>query len=455
MSGLRARMEAEMESLAQELDGGRFDEMTQTGMRSRVRRGRTLRAARTASLAAVVVAVVGVAAWGVAGRTTQPTPATTPTQTKTPAPAPTETPELVKGDPITELGLPTYYTMPDGLVEQMGSGWLLTIEQRSTVGVDGADLGVEPTSTVFVVSPDGTHYWVNELPANMTVVPLEWSVGESRVRVSYTDVPDDGTDAPDEWEVGWLDLTSGAITVDSAGWRAGELAAFAGRSQLSPAIDPSGTWAVSGSRASSPEESVTTVTDVATGTTTTLDYGLDGKTCSPVAWLDSSSFLSYCLDNGWAETADLDEQASNPALFRTVVGSGSATSTLLTTIGESDPRPSEWSGAGVRVRDGVVAFVGHTGSACWDGPCGAGAYLWDGTSITPLQHSDDLGLVEYISVENGLVYITSDPTSGEGRTIQLQVTANDLTAGTSTVIVPAVPEPWNGSLLSYVVAGES
>jgi len=438
-------------------------------VKAQVRRRRVTRHTLEGAASLAVVGAVVVAAWFGLGDRNGPPPVATPTSSPTSSPEVTETPEVVLGDPIDEPGLPTYYEMPEGLLDQVGAGWVLTVHRPSTVTyVDGGQTGeVADTTTVLLASPEGTRFRVAALPSDTNLVPVQWVAGETRVRVWYGSFDELGAyEMADGAEAGWLDLQTGTITSDPAGLGPYELPA-GGEDPMTLVDNPGGRWVATqvwGGEAG-PFGPTFSLHDRVTGTTTDVEFGVDGKDCAPVGWLDEASLLTLCLDDGYVDA--FAEAPSffgmlrddwNPAVYRTTVGEDGSSTTLLAMIGDTDPIPEPFSGSWVR--DDAVVFdsIEDVGDA---GICSLSADMWDGDSFVPVQHAvDEYALpaerVYDTVADGGWAYVMANPGGclgkRDGGVSTLSLTGHDLETGASVVLIPALADPWTESLRSFVVA---
>lgn len=432
------------------LDGLVPEAADRVRLHSRVVRGRTVRHVREAALAVPVVAAVVAAGWfGVDSMTRSTPPAETPEPAvTTPAPTPTreeDSDELVLGDPIDEPGVPVYYAMPDGLLDHVEPGWVLASYAPREVGDAPA------FELVFAIAPDGTRFAVARLevavretadgPSWVEHVPAQWDGGGTAAlrEVTHT-VRSDGESADEGGLVG-LDLAAGviggAVTVDDTpddAW---------GR----PPADAFG-------RMYSPEGRVVLGADLAesytldpdTDASRSVDYGVQGRVCSPIGWLDASSMLAVCVDDAGMEIDGFggNPRDFDPMMYRVFVDGGAPE--VFGPVRPADPWPESF---GVWLRDGVVAFstVETPSFGCWTG---AGAWV-DGEIVqieAPTERGED---VFEVSGFDGVAHVlAANGCSSEEQGASL--TAHDLRAGTSTVLVPVPAGGWQRTLTGWVVA---
>jgi hypothetical protein len=439
-----------LEARAQQLDGTVSGEGALSGLTSRVRRRRARRHTMRVIAVLPVVAGVAVGGWLLLGNQKDAPPVVTPTPVETPTPTPTATPEepeIVLGDPIDEPGLPRYYAMPEGLLDQVGAGWVTTVHRPDQYVGDGdnGSLFEATANKVFLVSPDGTNYLVTDLPLDQDVDPVSWTAGDTRVRVATRTLEAGLSVLWNRYygrtaDAAWLDLRTGEVTVDPAGFAAGELPV---EDALEWAYAPDGVRAVTGV-----SFDTTFMLFDEQGVGTDLAYGVEGKVCSVIGWLDASSLLALCVDDSY--DVDSSPRGFNPTLFQVAITGGAATPTELGTVGEGDPLPYDFEG--VWVRDGAVAFPSVDGGP---GGCWTGVDMWVEGAFQSVQRPgvrDEVSENVFdVEAFGGTVYVTSTSgCAGEGAPTVL--TAHDLRAGTSTVLAPAPDGSWSDGLSGWVVA---
>lgn len=460
MSGLRDGLQGAATGLAAELRGGRFDEPARIGMRSRIRRGRVIRAARTTSLAAGVVGALVVAGWFGLGDRNGPPPVATPTPspTSTPSPDPTpevtQTPEVVLGDPIDEPGLPTYYAMPDGVLDHVGPGWVLA----TYAPVVEYQLQSDPAARaplvemVFLVSPEGTRYLVSRLDPGVAADAsgatwvehelVSWDTGDTGATVRELRYSVDARifENVEDGPAQWLDLATGVLTP------------LGGDADPTPAgLSPDGSMVLP-SRAGG-ERLVERVSDGSQ--IAELPPSSPAGWCQIVTWWTADSILAACLDD---DLFALDGPGIDIARPRLVILAldelGSGAGTILRQIGPEEPFP--YGLTGTYVADGVVAWVGAD-SRDWM-ECATGVYLQTGDRIEPLPASSDARawVNSWVArAVDGVVYVEAQGSCASDSHPRI-LTAYDVATGTTTELVPAPPgdnpnDVWSQGLGSYVV----
>lgn len=414
-------------------------------LHARVRRGRTVRHVRDAAVAVPVAAAVVAGGWLGIDRMTQPTPPPPATQGPVdPTPDATEdtTDELVLGDPITEPGLPPYYEMPDGLLDRTGPGWVVTSDSPVRGDPDAGEVVREALGVaMFLVAPDGTHFLVGKFDADANVFPVAWSPGSPTVDVIVDTLTAGYLEERPEQDLmtATYDLRTRAFTE-----RQGGDALWPPDTSMDVPRSPSG-------RGVSVELDEGFTLWAEDGSGTALDYGVAGKVCAPVGWLDDASFLALCVDEAVQTDGGIDVGATlreyAPVLVRVDLdGTRVGGVTELRTIGADDPMPSV--GDGVLVRDGVVAFPSHDGSPYG---CFTGAYLWTGDGFQALQRPEGGENVFVVRAAGGVAYVeASSGCLGEGGAATL--TAHDLTTGTAQLLEP-LPADWGAGEPGRVTQG--
>lgn len=402
-------------------------------LHSRVRRGRTMRHVRDAAVAVPVAAAVVAGGWFGVDRFTQPTPPPPATQEPVvPSPDATDdaTDDVVLGDPITEPGLPPYYEMPDGLLERTGPGWVVT--SHSPRRGDPADFAASHEdlgAAMFLVAPDGTHFLVGRFGADARVFPVAWRAGSPTV-----DVVVDTTTAGYQEQRPEQDLMPATYDLRTRAFTERE-----GSATWPPDTSTSVPRSPSGRGVSIDLDEVFTLW-AEDGSAVVLEYGVDGKVCSPVGWLDDASFLAMCVDASVLTDGRVDEGASlreyAPVLVQVDLdGARVGAVTERGAVGADDPLPS--LGNGVTVRDGVLAFASDEGSPYG---CFTGADLWTGEGFQALQRPEGGQNIFTVRVVGGVVYVeAATGCQGEGGAATL--TAHDLAAGTSQLL-EAAPADW-------------
>jgi len=459
----------------------------------RVRRRVRFRRARRHTLEAggvtAAVAVLGSATWfGLNADRGQPAPAVSPTVSTptpsgspTPAPTPSATATSVVLDELP--GLPPTQAMPAGLLEQTGPGWVLTIYESKPASFDGGDPPLV-AHTVVLVSPTGDRYRVVDLPLDQAVYLLRWDAGSTTAVVSRSRMYDD----LDGDTRAVLDLTTGTMTATEVGlshygggpfyvgraadgaelWTTGTSTdsvtsdvyrrtddgsvTLVGGMGITALLDPTGRWLVNevwGSGGTTFGEDVDRLAllDVVHGGSTEFDYGVPGKSCAVVGWIEPGALLTVCSDP--EQDGDPVPQM-NATLFRLDVSDGSSHATELKRYADDEPDPVPWSGAALG--DGRVAF--STGERGYDG-CMAGVEVWDGDRAVPLQDGGDMAFVK--AAVGGVVYVEAAPSCQEA--LQTDLTAHDLASGSSTVLAPELAPTadvaeWAVGLRTWAVAGD-
>lgn len=401
-------------------------------LHTRVRRGRTMRHVRDAAVAVPVAAAVVAGGWLGIDRMTQPTPPPPATQVPVdPTPDATQetTDEPVLGDPITEPGLPAYYEMPDGLLDRTGPGWVVTSDSPVRGDLDADEVVRDPLGVaMFLVAPDGTHFLVGRFDADANVYPVAWTPGSPTVDVIVDTLTAGFMEQRPEQDLmaATYDLRTRAFTE-----REGDA--------LWPPETSTDVRSPSGRGVGVELDEVFTLR-AEDGSGTVLDYGVAGKVCAPVGWLDDASFLALCVDAAAQTDGRIDVGATlreyAPVLVQVELdGARVGGVTELRVIGADDPMPS--IGDGVTVRDGVVAFRSHEGSPYG---CFTGAYAWTGDGFQALQRPEGGENIFVVRASGGVVYVeASAGCLGEGGAATL--TAHDLTSGTAQLLEPA-PADW-------------
>lgn len=401
-------------------------------LHTRVRRGRTMRHVRDAAVAVPVAAAVVAGGWLGIDRMTQPTPPPPATQVPVdPTPDATQetTDEPVLGDPITEPGLPAYYEMPDGLLDRTGPGWVVTADSPVRGDLDADEVVRDPLGVaMFLVAPDGTHFLVGRFDTDANVYPVAWTPGSPTVDV----IVDTLTAGFMEQRPG-QDLMAATYDLRTRAFTEREGDALWPPETSTDVRSPSG-------RGVGVELDEAFTLRAEDGSGTVLDYGVAGKVCAPVGWLDDASFLALCVDAAAQTDGRIDVGATlreySPVLVQVDLdGARVGGVTELRVIGADDPMPS--IGDGVLVRDGVVAFRSHEGSPYG---CFTGAYAWTGDGFQALQRPEGGENIFVVRASGGVVYVeASAGCLGEGGAATL--TAHDLTAGTGQLLEPA-PADW-------------
>ena len=437
------------------------------GLRTRVRRRRAVRHTVEAVAVLPVVAAVGVGGWLLLGDrhpvppVVSPNPTSTPTDTAPdPTPTPTPTPTIARGDPITEPGLPTYYEMPEGLLERATTGWVLAVYEP----MPWFPVTAPTTAVVVLASPDGLAYevtrWdprVGQADGSWVLTDLlDWRAGDTTALVTQTVVSADGRYA--SAVVRELDMLTGAVR-DVSGHEDDELVAAGdtvrvwhdATAQTLTFEAPSGTPTLEGEPWSrwvtlGPDEryalvegdGVPRVLDVASGEAVgpTLPERPEGW-CEPVSWWTASSLLLECLDQDPGAWEGLTLEL-HPRLVTLPLGAASdEAGTQLLAIGLGDPEPWQWGNAWVA--DGVVVVqatrvtdsLGPYSDACADG-----AYLLRDGVFTELPRTDARDFINLFgsSAAGGRIVVGS--TGGcSGDSAPSMITGYDPTDLSATVML--------------------
>ncbi|WP_426593845.1 hypothetical protein ACPPVS_18980 [Cellulomonas sp. McL0617] len=465
-----------------------------------VRRRRAVRHSTQAVGGVAIVAVLAAGSWFGLRGAHEPHPAVAPTSSPTVAPSPdasTPTPSATPAPTVVPdaiLGLPPTLPLPPGLLQQTTPGWVLAV-----YGSAEPDLGTEDfgdtlpgflAHTVVLAAPTGELYRVVDLPPEMGLSLLTWSAGSTTAIVRVDWQGDYGQGAVPRAE---LDLTTGTITprpiattesgiddwyfdgvaadgsevwrtptstdavtadvysvaADGTGRRLGAM----GRTML---LDPTGRRGVT-----PPDSSTTTfdLVDLVAGGTTHHDYGVAGKACDVVGWLDPDALLAMCVTSGfdrWADqpsgVSDAQDWASaDPGMYR--IDIGAHRSSLLAPLTQSEPLAYTWEGAWVR--SGEVAYpAGQPYLRVRD--CDDAVFSWSGDGQTLVQGPGDSS-DNYLSATTAgdRLFVASSPGCA-GDAAPLKLTVHSLTSGESTVLLPAPPltpavQKWASGVESWVV----
>jgi len=385
---------------------------TLTG-RIRARRARR----QTAQMVAAVplIAALTIGGWQLASRDQAPVAVSpSPSPTAEPSPSPTQ---QISGEPAVllpdEPGLPSRYSMPDGVLESAGQGWVLATYTPVSSGQSGGG----PTQTVVLLaSPDGTAYEVLRLETGRLVGPpvswtqytvVDWRPGAATALVGgFAAGVDAGTlmsEAPPEYaeldlvtgELGpvlpryrglsfetrrgdvrwWSDRKTGDVFMeDRAGLR---VAASLGEGHPG-AFSPDGDLLLVGSD----------VHDLASGSVVGGVGSVDGS-CSPVSWWTTDSVLAVCTSqdaSSW-DGPYLDLEPRLVVFDRDGLRTGRGTE--LRPIEAGDPLTSAWTSAWIADREVVIhgAEVSPTDSMLGD-VCDDGVYLLSEKGFTRLASPD-------------------------------------------------------------------
>lgn len=459
--------------------GSQTDPMDDTALRRVVagaRRRRVRRHAYQGVAAVAAVAILGAGGWWGAQRQ-EPVPAHTPTPAVT-SPSPTSAPSPSATAALDEIpGLPPTRALPPGLLDATTPGWVLTVYRSERPAADGQDPDVV-VHTVVLVSPEGERYRVVDLPLDTAVSLLRWDAGSSEavVRIEWVGQP-----AAESVPRAELDLVTGALTptpvdlgeygggpyyegltADGAElWSTatstdaatsdvyrrtddGALSLVGGVGTHRPLLDPTRTRIAASIWQ---DDAAFTVIDVEDGHRTELDYGVPGKQCDVVTWLDADALLVRCA----VERVVDDHLVTEDVTLHRLDITGASTRVIeLRSFADDEPIPSHWEGAGLGGGRGVVRVFLQA-----DDGCTASAAVWDGASLVPLPGVPP-GHVEVAAV-GGIAYVVSTGTCHEAAPARL--TAYDVGAGTSWVVAPEPAAtgdvPWVAGLRTWVVAGVS
>ncbi|WP_273652913.1 hypothetical protein [Cellulomonas fimi] len=449
------------------------------GTARRVRRRRALRRTLQVGGAGTAVVVLGAASWlgwqqreaPVPADTPTPSASATPRSSATPAPSPTASATL---DEIP--GLPPTTALPPGLLAATTPGWVLTV-YRSEPSQHDLQVPVALVNTVVLVSPTGERYRVVDLPLDTAVSLLRWDAGSTTAVVSIDSVGgassarepraeldlETGTLTPTPLDLNryadgpWYhgltadgdELWSNATSTDAATSDVfrrtddGALELVGGLGLHAPLLDPTKTriatsvWGY---------DTLLAVIDVRDGHRTELEYGVPGKRCDAVSWLDEGSLLVVCADR---TIVGSEEVAADAALYRFDIAGASTQVTLLQQLADGEPIPERWGGATLTGGRTVVRMVERGADAC-----DAGAAVWDGRRLVPLLDAP-AGSVD-VTAAGGVAYVRSRSSCQEATPAVL--TAYDVDAGTSVVVAPQ-PEPtadvpqWAVGMSSWAVRG--
>ena len=428
---------------SQSLDGLTPDAGDLARLRSRVRRGRTVRHVREGAVAVPVVAALAAVGWFGLDKLDQPDPPPATQEPVVPTPdgdgdgdATDDADELVLGDPINEPGFPTYYAMPDGLLERTGPGWVLASYAPRMHGES------PPAEIVFVVSPEGRRFAVARFEVSagdswVEYVPASWDGGPTAVVEVVPHVVTPDVESAEGSGYVELDLASGTlggeVTLDPPTYE-GDLRTVGPDGRSVTGVSYSDRYTLDPGEASARE----------------LRYGVDGRVCSAVGWLDAGSLLALCVDATHVdEVGEVDDPAGADPVYVRVPVDG-ATPEQLAAAPSDGLLPQDFAGAWVR--DGVVVFpvVDRPFLGCW-----VGVDVWADGRLRPLQRADgpDENVFQ-VRAHGGLVYV--EATGGcAGDEVPRSVTVHDLDRGTSLELLPARPADdgaWFRTLTGWAVA---
>lgn len=420
-------------------------------MRARVRRGRTVRHTREAAVALPVVAAMVLAGWfGVDRMTRTEPPVTTPEPVvPTPDPTPPPTPDDDGADEAwrnDDRGLPAYQPMPDGLLETTGPGWVVTVHRPTRYLADTDEYEV-PVVAMFLVAPDGTHYLAGRFSPDARLAAVGWQAGSPTVDVVVDTVTAGYADGRpgEDYMPATYDLRTGVFAP-----REGE-AIWPGTQDAGSArlVAPGGDRVLAGAE----RGDVFVLTDLDGSGRATLEYGLAGRDCAPVAWLGADVFLALCVDDAMAAATAGDGPLPwvrdfDPVLVEVVLGGArSVTVTELRHLGAGDPVPQ--AGAGAWVSDGVVVFPSREDDplGCW-----TGVDTWTGDGFVPLHAAQGDETVFTVASAGGLVLVEGIPGCPGGAAGPSTLTLHDPATGTSRLLTGAT-EDWRPGEPGWVTAG--
>jgi len=459
-----------------------------------VRRRRVVR--RSLQTLAVVPLVGGLAAGAYFGlgslRAPDTEPAVTPTDYVTHPPR-TLAP-LVKGDLVSEVGLPPFYEAPANLWAHVDSGWVAMTYRPEYVGADGESSGTL-SNALFVADPDGELFRVAELPLPLEIQVLSWEVGQQRVRVMW---PTPIDDAARPLVTGWVDVRTGELTEDAQQFE--RWASYVGRDADGaeiwvedpayeedvvaggsggatvwsigpdgarrvvtdigdrgvPLLDPSGTQLLAPGAEPARE---LVVVDLGSGDARDVPLGVSDQVCAVVGWLDAGGVAALChdpvSDDAEAALDRVDYVAQNAGLYRVEAVADGGT-TLLHAFAEGEPVPLPWTG--VNAGDGAVLYV--VGDGFPEG-CTRGFGAWDGVAVRTVQGAHPDGANVHWSrpgVVGGPALAVSSA-SCEAGDAQATVATIDPATGAARILTPML-EPngpagidrWRASVTSAAAA---
>jgi hypothetical protein len=453
---------------------------TQTRRGVRVRRARR-HAYESVAVVGVVAVVVGLGWAGAGGdgdsQPAPPAPSVTPTVDPSPSHSPSETPRAtpsatpsVSSSPkpsvaptiaptITPSTVGPVKAMPRGLLKTSEAGWLLTVYQ--------GDFDSGAPGAIVVTDLDRNRYHVLDLPPRADLSVHAWEPGSTRVLVSQSRR---GDRAP--VPRGYLDLTTGIITPDARGllaaeslqdlatsyvgldadgrelWveyevsgdgsGAGRLVALADDGPVELAqirigwsalqVDPTGRRAVVGAGSEWSKHYLSI--DLMNGTAREVAYGVDGKGCQVVGWLDAAQLLTSCQDESSGTEYGMHRWGAPDASFELY---------RVPIAGVKTPLPVQHppgallpaAASGAWLDDSIIAFTAEDPELSRQTD-----YLWEGGTLT------ELGPSEGRAVGSGSVYV--------GRSEAVRPLAARLGLGLDLLGEPPADTPFLGG---WVVAG--
>lgn len=467
---LNARLDAALRRQEQHEDGVRPDPAVLAELHARVVRARRGRTTSYAAVAAVAVGVLGVAGWFGLRHDTTPLPAHTPTPSPsaTPTPAPTtasaspaatEPPPTPTSTPVDVSGMPALLSLPDGVLDAVGPDWVLLV--YAPLVHDAPE-----RSVLALAAPTGELYLVREQTGGVS--PISWDGGRTVRAITWQPLEEGGARTVGDYDLltGELvrdariavgDVLAGALPGGGELWFRPDQGASAAASRLvgdlravprtgEPRVLATGedvavlSVSPDGARAV-PETgpgAARSVLDVATGASTALAIPA-GRTCDPVAWLDATSILATCYDDGDPMSAQpLDELNARVVRFDARTGRSQTLRTV--TAADLAPVGGSWLSDGTAVvshdpRSRAVAGCGDV--------CRGGAYLWSGDAMTPVPAvatlPDDVCSAhpggDGVLVRTGMLHCYEEPGSSS------RFWSVDLTTGSARPVGPTLGTP--------------
>lgn len=476
---LHEMLESALHAGTNELSGATPGDGAVPGWVRTVRRRRTVRHVVRAAVAVPVLAALGAGVWFGLGEgfwdapvatptpsptTAEPTPDVTPSPTPDPTPSGSPSPDETD-DALVELdvpGLPPHFAAPEGLLEQTGPGWVVTIHRPLLHQGSGDALEVNVLAhTVLLHAPDGAAYRTVDLPEDVAAEVISWEAGSPRVRILTGTVETD--EFGDVWTpptgAGWLDLATGEITSDGV--------VPANSQYQGPGPEGSELWMSYGDGTELPEllvvadgEVLRTVSlfgelselkvspdrtraafwglgdasgntefmllDLTTGESTEVEYGLPGTTCAVIGWLDASRVLVNCFADRLHEGT---MREAEPRLAVLDVDEPAGGAQVVHEFGTAGPVPTWW-GHAVTV-DGAVVFSVMSE----EGTCAEAVLRWDGALTTLVPAAGEL-MVEGLSADDAGVFLeTHEGCYGNGFRGNLGLSLVDPVSGAQRQIV--------------------
>ena len=409
-----------------------------------VRRRRVQRHTMESVVGVAAAGVVGTAAW--AGlKYTAPAPADTPAPSvsATPTPTSTESPAVLPVPPT--FGQVTAAPATAATIADARAGWVLALEQPAYLVAGSQDYSFSQ-KRLLLVSPTADRYVVLDLPSGATdevTSVLHWTAGEGRALVRIM-----------SGEYRWIDLTTGGLSaVDGVP----ALAQFVGVASTGNLI-----W----------QTELELVAVTPDGVATTLAYTLpqaEGRLSPDRNFVYAGGVIvdlrtggkqffstpQVCSAGGWL--SDTVVVVACP----TASGGSELWSSTFTPVWDPPTMPTatrlyadqDWSAATeVNLLDDGRQVVSAVDGSGW------GLWVVSGGSVTPLV--DPVPEVAAYSVTTSGNLVVSRPVGG-GEAPQFDLTAQDVSRGTSTVLVPVPDESgepyglgtitWMTGLADYVV----